>query len=214
MNRNQFNNYLNSIFYNSIYDYKVKEDTNKMSEIDFCVQLKQKPEKNLDKYVSGIRTIFSLLIHEQSIEFFRLHIRNLYNKCKSETVRHFGLTRDIIDKIIKIVSDEDNITQMEVYLKNNIFLYLKMIAESIKLNEGRSLNAEQKENFLKTFDELQKVMEDPSNEQDFTKRLVRKTILRLPYEYKKEMIETIIQNICLEKKIQPPSDFLFLPEIK
>ena len=89
-----------------------------------------------------------------------------------------------------------------------------MIAESIKLNEGRSLNAEQKENFLKTFDELDKVMEDPNNEQDFTKRLVRKTILRLPYEYKKEMIETIIQNICLEKGIQPPSDFLFLPEIK
>ena len=220
MNRNQFNNYLNSIFYNSIYDYKVKEDTNKMSEIDFCVQLKQKAKKDLDKYVSTIRTIFSLLIREQSNEVFKLYMRNLYNKCKSEIVRHYGLKRDIIDKIFGIICDEDNITQMEVYLKNNIYPYLHFIVEGIKSNEDRSLNAEQEENFLKKFDDFSQTIENPISEQDFRilawkilkTMMEEKTILNLPYNYKEDMIYTIIQNISLEKGIQPLDELLFLPK--
>ena len=212
MSRDQFKTYLNSVFYRSIYNHEVKNDTNKMSEIDFCVQLTDKTEKDLYKYVFTIRTIFSSLIREQSIEVFSLYIRNLYNKCKSETVRHYGLTRDIIDKIMKIISDEDNLTQMEIYLKNNIYLYLKFIAERIKSNEDRSLNAEQKKKFLQTLNELDKVLDDPNRTQDSKTKMKEKTILNLPYEYKKKMIETIIKNISLEKEIEPRQDLLFLPE--
>jgi hypothetical protein len=67
MDSNQFEKYLDILFYQSKYNYTVVKDTNQMSGIDFCVRLTEKTKKDLDKFIRNIIVMFNVILDSHKI---------------------------------------------------------------------------------------------------------------------------------------------------
>lgn len=76
MNHNQFKTYLYRLFYQSKYNYNIKEDTNQMSEIDFCVCLTEKNIKKYEQSVSELQKEFHEY-EEKYKELVRIENKNI-----------------------------------------------------------------------------------------------------------------------------------------
>jgi hypothetical protein len=219
MSRDQFKTYLNSVFYNSIYNHTLKEDKNKISEIDFCVQLTDKTQDDKQKIIRNIRTIFSVILSDLS-DLSRLEpklIEHLYKKCNSETVRHDKLTPEIIEKLSESIPIYfSNIID---YLENEIHEIYETISRKGKeilgttnfIEENKLFTVQQREGFQKMLREENADFLSSGHISDSSKeKVLKKVIENLSHEEKKEMIETLIQNIS--QKISNLPKFSFLPE--
>jgi hypothetical protein len=96
-----------------------------MSEIDFCVHLTEKTEKDQKKYIRDIISMFNVILDNSKPLLSQRIIQELYKKCRSETVRYHNLTDSIIQKInenlsSKIKHGEITFSDLEKYLNNEI----------------------------------------------------------------------------------------------
>ena len=124
MDSNQFEKYLDILFYQSKYNYTVVKDTNQMSGIDFCVRLTEKTKEDLDKFIRNIIVMFNVILDSHERCTPRI-IYELYKKCRSETVKYYNLTDKIIQKLIenlsnKITDGDITFSDLEKYLNSEI----------------------------------------------------------------------------------------------
>lgn len=99
MNHNQFKTYLHRLFYQSIYNYNIKEDTNQMSEIDFCVCLTEKnintSTKKYEQSVSKLQKEF----HEYEEKYNKLVRIENKNIQEEEVTKFLNTGRSIKRKV-------------------------------------------------------------------------------------------------------------------
>lgn len=230
MSRDQFKTYLNSVFSSSIYNHKLKEDKNMISEIDFCVQLTDKTEGDIQKSISNIRVNFSTILTDLPT-LQPILIEHLHKKCRSETVRHYDLTPRIIETLSKsIPNDTIHFSNIINYLGDELY---EMISEKGKeilgtiniskkvdeilgttnfIEENELFTVQQSEGFQRMLREENVDFLSSDHISDSSKTTVLKKVIEdLSHKEKKEMIETLIQNISREGRIPNLPDSLFLP---
>lgn len=229
MNHNQFITYLNSLFSNSIYNHTLKEDKNMFSEIDFCLKLTDKTEDDIQKSIRNIRAIFLTILADLP-RLQPILIEPLYKKCKSETVRHYNLTPQIIETLSKSIPNGSvHFSNIIKYLGDEIYETISKKGKDILgtiniskkvdeilgtinfIEENELFTVQQSEGFQKMLREENADFLSSDLISDSSKRIVlEKVIEDLSHKEKKEMIETLIQNICQEKIPNLPNS-LFLP---
>lgn len=202
MNHNQFKIYLNSVFSDSIYNCKVNDDYNKMSHIDFCVQLTKKTIEQLNKYVRNIKVHFHGILTQPELHGAK-SIQEFYKKCQSGIVRHYDLTPQIISTLLDSLCEVISSERIKSYLDDEINRIISEKEQDI----FRTINIVQQE---KMFEEGNENIFSSNQLHESLKSRVLKTAIE-DLSYEKEIIETIIQKISSERGVPNLPDSLFLP---